>query len=79
MHVIGHNNRDVELIFLAVIMAAGGHHDIACHRRHYPTELRDERDEVRREILLQVRQVATIKLHGRMLPQRREQESKIDW
>ena len=67
MNMVGHHYGDVKLIFLTVIMAAGGQHDVPRRRRQDPTELGDESEEVRCEVLLQMRKVTTIELHESML------------
>ena len=67
MHMIGHHDRNVELVLLPVTMATTGEHDIARPLRQGPPELGYERDEMWLEIPLQVRQIAAVELHNQIL------------
>jgi len=63
VYVVGHNNRNVKLIFGAVIAAAALENDIPCPFRQDRTMLRDERYEVRLVVALQMRQISSIEGH----------------
>ena len=68
MHVIGHDRRHVEFISTAMIVKTGRKHDVSSDRWQDPAKFRDESDEMRREVLLQMRQVAPIEPHEWILP-----------
>ena len=67
MHVIGHDHRHVEFISTSMIMETRRKYDFSSNRRQNPPELGNKGDEVRREVLLKMRQVAPIELHKRIL------------
>ncbi len=61
--MIGHDDRDIGLISDAMIMAARRKRNIPGPVRQGATRSCDERDEMRLEIPLQVRQIAAVELH----------------
>ena len=67
MHVIRHHDRYVQFIFLSMIMATTRKVDVPSTRRHYPAKLCHERNEMRCEVFLQMRQISTIELHTGIL------------
>ena len=65
-HMIWHYDSDVEFVFLAVIMQAR-QHKIARTGGQDAAAVSDEGDEMRFEIPLQMRQIALIELHDKIL------------
>ena len=65
--VIGHHDCHIEFVFFAMIVIAAGQSHIPSAIGQNPAEFCDERDEVRCEVLLQVREVAAVELHTRIV------------
>jgi len=65
--MIGHHDCNVKLVLPAMIVAAGTKHDIPRPIGKNPSEFCHKRDEVRREVSLQMRQVPSIGLHSKIL------------
>jgi hypothetical protein len=63
VYVIRHDPCHVQYIILSVVVAATKKHDVSRARGQDPTEFGDERDEVRREVLLEMGQITPIELH----------------
>ena len=67
MYMIVHDDRDIEFITNAMVMEASGKNNVASQIGQRPAKLGDEGDEMGSEIFLQVREVATVELHGEIL------------
>src|SRR5439155_7411353 len=67
VHVIGHDHNDAQVVSLGVIMLAAIEHDLSRPFCQDSPILRNECDEVRLAIALQMRQVAAIKGHETLL------------
>jgi len=63
VHVIGHHNANIQLVSSPMVMKTRCQYDISRDWRQDPAKLSDARDEVRREVFLEMRQVAAIRLH----------------
>ena len=68
VHMIGHDDRHIQFVFDSMVVKTRSKHQITRLRWQNPSELRNESDEVRREIFLQMRQISSIKLHAQILP-----------
>lgn len=68
VYVVRHYDRDIEFVSLPMVVATRCQHKISCCRRQGSTELRDKGDEVGREVFLQMRQVAAVELHEKIVP-----------
>ncbi len=66
VHMIRHYNGYVEFIADAVITQARFDRDLTSFGRQDPTGFRTEGDEMRSEIVLDVRKVAAVGLHSRL-------------
>lgn len=71
--MLGHNNCNIKLVPLAVIMAAAREGDVACIGGQNPTEFCHKRDEMRCEVLLQMWQISAIELHSKILSRVRQE------
>ncbi len=60
VHVIRHNDRDLQVIVPSVVVQAGFEDDCSDMRRNDPTPVRAERNKVRLLVDLQVRQLPSI-------------------
>src|SRR5579871_2464541 len=76
MHMVRHNDGHIELVALSVIMAAAREHNVARRRWQDPAELRNQCNEVRGEIFLQMRQISPVEPHGRIVPQQNNQNAE---
>ena len=65
--MVWHYDRDIQFVFAAMVSAAGRKGDIASQGRQLPPELRDECDEMRFIVPLQMRKMASVGLHPRIL------------
>ena len=70
MHMIGHNECDVEFIFVTVIVTARSERDVSRGSRKDSSVLSAKRDEVRLKIPLQVRKIPSVELHNEILAAR---------
>ena len=55
VYVIRHDHCHLQFVILSVVVAATRKHDVSRARRKDPTELCNERDEMRCEVLLEMR------------------------
>lgn len=67
MHMIRHDDRHAQIVCLLMIMPATIEHDLTCPIRQDAAILRNKRDEMWLVVALQVRKIAAIKGHERIV------------
>jgi len=64
VHMVGHNDSDMQRVSDSVVVQAAAEGDVPCPVWQLLTEFSNECDEVRFVVALKMRQVATIEGHG---------------
>jgi hypothetical protein len=73
VHMVGHNDSDMQRVSDSVVVQAAAEGDVPCPVGQLLTEFSNECDEVRFVVALKMRQVATIEGHaGIILPSKME-------
>jgi hypothetical protein len=67
MHMVRHDDGDVKFVLYPMVMTTGRKHKITRYGRQDPSKFGDKRDEMRREVFLEMRQIASIELHAKIL------------